>query len=593
MPKPVSRRELILKSLASFGALSIPVTLTACGSDSKDSSVTVPLVKAEFRHGVASGDPLQDRIILWTRLTPEDTVSRLHVVWEIAKDEKFTQIVNSGAVETTSVSDFTVKVDADKLSAGQAYFYRFKYGNTISPVGKTKTLPSSTNSVKFAVCSCSNYPAGYFYVYREMAKQDVDVIIHLGDYIYEYGEGGYATDEAEELKRLLPSDNNKEIIELDDYRKRYALYRTDADLQLAHKNKPFIAIWDDHELANDAWKDGAENHQANEGAFKDRKFAAIQAYFEWMPIRPLSDTDQVKIYRQFNFGSLVQLVMLDTRIIARDEQLDYAKYITTTGLDTVRFQADRTNQSRTMMGLAQRQWLQSQLVASSSTWHVIGQQVLMAKMLIPAELLLSLNSITSGKVDDTTLMKISAQIKELVTLKIRLLKGDPTLTAVEKSRITTVAPYNLDAWDGYFYEREVIYNTLKSLNKKAIVLAGDTHNGWLSNLHTQANDFVGVELATSSVSSPGMEKYLKLELVGPEQLKEFEIAFTTLIDELAYTNLNQRGYLKVSFTDKQMQADWIYLDTIKEKQYKVDQSRTHQLILDTNLEEIKTVAKSA
>ncbi|MFW1955232.1 alkaline phosphatase D family protein [Acinetobacter guillouiae] len=588
MPNSISRRELIQKSLASFGALSIPVSLTACGSDNNDS--TSPTTKVEFLHGVASGDPLKDRVILWTRITPQDTSLRLEVVWEIATDDKFTQVINTGKVQTASAQDFTVKVDADKLKSGQTYYYRFKFGSVISPVGRTKTLPETTSSVQFAVCSCSNYPAGYFYVYKEMAKQEVDAIIHLGDYIYEYGKDGYATEEAVKLGRTLAADNDKEIIKLDDYRKRYALYHTDSDLQAAHARHPFIVIWDDHELANDTWKDGAENHQANEGNFLDRKLAALQAYFEWMPIRPVSATDHLNIYRQFDFGSLVQLTMLDTRILARDKQLDYANYMTASGLDIAKFQTDLTSTTRTLMGYTQREWLQKKMAQSTATWNVLGQQVLMAKMLIPAELLLSLSAITSGNVTAETLAKMNQQIIELVTLKVRLKSGDPTLTAAEKARVTTVAPYNLDAWDGYYAEREILYGTLKTLNKKVVVLAGDTHNAWSADLHTQAGDFVGVELATSSVSSPGMEKYLSIPLA---QLQQFEMAFTTLIDELNYTNLNQRGYLKVSFTAQQVQADWVFVNSIKEKTYTVDTARAHQVVLNNNLVDVKTVQKSA
>ncbi|AXQ21542.1 alkaline phosphatase [Acinetobacter wuhouensis] len=587
MPNSISRRELIQKSLASFGALSLPVSLTACGSDDDSTSET----KVEFLHGVASGDPLKDRVILWTRVTPQDTSLRLEVVWEIATDDKFSQIINTGKVQTAKAQDFTIKVDADKLKSGQAYYYRFKFGSVISTVGRTKTLPETTNSVQFAVCSCSNYPAGYFYVYKEMAKQEVDAIIHLGDYIYEYGKDGYATEDAAKLGRTLAADNDKEIIKLDDYRKRYALYHTDLDLQAAHARHPFIVIWDDHELANDAWKEGAENHQpATEGSFLDRKLAALQAYFEWMPIRPVSATDHLNIYRQFDYGTLVQLTMLDTRILARDQQLEYANYMTATGLDIAKFQADLTSTTRTLMGYTQREWLQKKLAQSTATWNVLGQQVLMSKMLIPAELLMSLAAITSGNVTTETLTKMNQQITELVTLKVRMQKGDPTLTATEKARITTVAPYNLDAWDGYYAEREILYGTLKTLNKKVVVLAGDTHNAWASNLHTQTGDFVGVELATSSVSSPGMEKYLNIPLA---QLQQFEFAFTTLIDELNYTNLNQRGYLKVGFTAQQVQADWIFVDSIKEKTYTIDANRKHQVILNNALQDVSTVQKSA
>ncbi|MDS7930232.1 alkaline phosphatase D family protein [Acinetobacter sp. V102_4] len=587
MSEKISRRELIQKSLFGFGALSLPVAFTGCNDGSDDESAEA---QADFLHGVASGDPLQDKVILWTRLTPVDLNARLKVTWEIATDNQFKQNLKTGMVETTKTDDFTVKVDAAGLQANTIYYYRFRFGNKISSVGQTKTLPISTNKVTFAVCSCSNYPAGYFYVYREMAKQNVDVIIHLGDYIYEYGADGYAAEDAAKLGRTLPTDNNKEIIKLDDYRKRYALYRQDKDLQAAHQRHPFIVIWDDHELANDTWRDGAENHQSDEGSFSDRKLAALQAYFEWMPIRPVTSTDHLNIYRQFNFGSLVELTMLDTRIIARDKQLEYADYMTAAGLNAQKFQVDLTDPKRTLMGYTQRDWLVDKLKQSTATWNVIGQQVLMSKMWIPAELLLSLGQITSGGASAETLAKMNAQITELVTLKLRLEQGDPTLTAQEKTRVTTVVPYNLDAWDGYYAERETVYESLASLNKKVIVLAGDTHNAWASYLYSQKGQYVGVELATSSVSSPGLEKYLSIPMA---QLQQFEFAFTTLIDELAYCNLNQRGYLLVTLDQAQVQSNWIFVDSIKNAEYKVDTSRKYQLVLDMNLTPEKDKQKTA
>ncbi|MFV5548538.1 alkaline phosphatase D family protein [Acinetobacter oleivorans] len=587
MSEKISRRELIQKSLFGFGALSLPVAFTGCndGSDEESSEA-----QADFLHGVASGDPLQDKVILWTRLTPVDLSARLKVTWEIATDDQFKVNLKTGVVQATKTDDFTVKVDATGLQADTIYYYRFHFGNKTSPVGQTKTLPVSTNKVSFAVCSCSNYPAGYFYVYREIAKQNVDVVIHLGDYIYEYGSDGYATEDAEKMGRTLPSDNNKEIIKLDDYRKRYALYRQDKDLQAAHQRHPFIVIWDDHELANDTWRDGAENHQDNEGSFSDRKLAALQAYFEWMPIRPVSNTDHLNIYRQFNFGSLVQLTMLDTRIIARDKQLEYKDYMTASGLDAQKFQADLTDSKRTLMGHTQRDWLVDKLKQSTATWNVIGQQVLMSKMWIPAELLVSLGQITLGGTSPGALAKMNAQITELVTLKLRLEQGDPTLTIQEKARVTTLVPYNLDAWDGYYTEREFVYDKLTEFNKKIIVLAGDTHNAWTSYLYSQKGKYVGVELATSSVSSPGLEKYLSIPL---DQLQKFEFAFTTLIDELTYCNLNQRGYLVVTLDDTQVQSDWIFVDSIKNAEYKVDSSRHYQLVLDANLTPEKDKQKTA
>lgn len=580
MTVKISRRELIQKSLFGFGALSLSAGFTGCNDSSDQETATL---QVNFEHGVASGDPLQDRVILWTRLTPNDSSARLQVTWEIALDQQFKQIIKTDKVTTTASQDFTVKVDATGLKPDQSYFYRFIFGDKVSPVGQTKTLPSSATKVSFAVCSCSNYPAGYFYVYREMAKQNVDVVIHLGDYIYEYGADGYAAEDAAKLGRSLAADNNKEIIKLDDYRKRYALYRKDKDLQALHHRHPFIVIWDDHELANDAWREGAENHQSNEGPFLDRKLAALQAYFEWMPIRPVDD-QHIKIYRQFDFGNLVQLTMMDTRIIARDEQLDYANYMTANGLDIAKFQADLTNPARTLMGYTQRDWLIGKLQQSTANWNVLGQQILMTKMLVPAELLIALAEITAGNPSEATLSKMNAQITELVTLKIRLQKGDPTLTLQEKARVLTVAPYNLDAWDGYFAEREILYGTLAQLKKKVVVLAGDTHNAWSSNLYSKDGAFVGVELATSSVSSPGLEKYLDIPLA---QLQQFEFAFTTLIDELSYCNLNQRGYLIVQFDETQVQSQWVFVDSIKKPEYAIDTVRGHQLSLDKNLIPVK------
>ena len=588
MTKKMNRRELIQKTLAGFGALSLPISLTACGDDAD--SNTQPNTQVQFLHGVASGDPLQTQVIIWTRVTPADSSARLEVLWEVAKDAGFKHITATGKVLTTAAQDFTVKVNVTGLAAGQVYFYRFKSASTYSITGQTKTLATQVQSVQFAVCSCSNYPAGYFHVYKEMAKQDVDVVIHLGDYIYEYGMGGYATEEAVAMGRTLADDNNAEIIRLDDYRKRYALYRLDPDLQAAHQRHPFIVIWDDHELANDAWEKGAENHQSDtEGDFLERKLAALAAYFEWMPIRPIDD-QHIKIYRQFDFGTLVQLTMLDTRIIARNVQLDYANYMTATGLDIAKFQADLINPARTLMGGEQRNWLLQKLQQSTATWNVLGQQILMSKMFVPAELLMSLAEITAGNPSSETLNKITTQITELLKIKARMDAGDPTVSPEEKARLAVTAPYNLDAWDGYFAEREILYGTLAQLKKKVVVLAGDTHNAWASDLSSKDGVLVGVELATSSVSSPGLEKYLSIPM---QQLQAFEFAFTSLIEELNYCNLNQRGYLKVRFTAEQVQADWIFVDTIKHKEYIVDETRSHQVILDPALLPVSTLKQTA
>ena len=264
--------------------------------------------------------------------------------------------------------------------------------------------------------------------------------------------------------------------------------------------------------------------------------------------------------------------------------------MTATGLDIAKFQADLINPVRSFDAVEQRNWLLQKLQQSTATWNVLGQQILMSKMFVPAELLMSLAEITAGNPSPETLSKITTQITELLEIKARMDAGDPTVTPEEKARLAVTAPYNLDAWDGYFAEREILYGTLAQLKKKVVVLAGDTHNAWASDLSSKDGVLVGVELATSSVSSPGLEKYLSIPM---QQLQAFEFAFTSLIDELNYCNLNQRGYLKVHFTAEQVQADWIFVDTIKNKEYIVDETRSHQVILDPTFFPISALKQTA
>ncbi|MEM8660318.1 MAG: alkaline phosphatase D family protein, partial [Pseudomonadota bacterium] len=246
-------RRAVLKGLTASSLVPLlGSNLIGCsGSNNSNGSNSIA---AAFDHGVASGDPLSDRVILWTRLTPE-TEGEVNVEWEIATDEAFDNVVGSGGGTTSSNVDYTVKVDAEGLDPQTTYYYRFTSGDTVSPVGKTRTAAlGSLASARFAVISCSNYPAGYFNVYREVAAQELDAVLHLGDYIYEYDVDGYASGRAAELGRL--SDPENEIFTLQDYRTRYAQYRSDTDLQTCHAAHPFIVVWDDHEIANDAWREG-------------------------------------------------------------------------------------------------------------------------------------------------------------------------------------------------------------------------------------------------------------------------------------------------------------------------------------------------
>jgi len=594
----MTRREFLSISAAAACTLIVSTGLSGCGSND-DTAPTAPA--ATFDYGVASGDPQSDKVIIWTRVTPQNGESQLNVIYEVADDDAFANILHNGTATTDADRDFTVKVDVQNLAAGTVYYYRFRNGGNTSPAGRTKTLPEGTvSSVKMAVFSCANYPKGYFNAYAETAEQsDLDVALHLGDYIYEYGmldENGnpaYATENAAAIGRALPSNNDTELLTLDDYRKRYALYRTDSGLQTLHAAVPFITVWDDHEVANDAYNGGAENHdETTEGSFADRKAAALQAYFEWLPIRPAAVGDDTTIYRSFDFGDLVALDMLDTRIIGRDKQLSYADYMVSDGqggvtLDAAAFTAALTDAGRTMMGTAQLQWLQQRMATATATWQVLGQQVLMARMDIPAELLTLLGAL-EGDLDEATknavLLQLQTAFGELAQIKARLLQGDPTLTAEEIARVTTVAPYNLDAWDGYFIERETVLGTALAYGKNLVVLAGDTHNAWASDLKalnqtTMLPEYqTGVEFAVTSVTSPGLEEYVGLTTT--DAAIQFEQVLELLVDDLYYCNLNNRGFMTVTFTPTKAEAEWFFVDNIYSESYGMLTARSRKLAVE-------------
>ncbi|NUZ10140.1 alkaline phosphatase D family protein [Pseudoalteromonas sp. McH1-7] len=564
-----TRRDFIKSALIGIGAATVSVSLTGCGSsDSKD--IASNDFTVAFDHGVASGDPLSDKVILWTRVTPQGNPSSVALTLQVSESQDFGVLLQSHQLVAQAKNDYTVKVDLSDLSANSQYFYRFVTTEIHSPIGRCKTLPvNDVNQVKLAVMSCANYPAGYFHVYAEAAKRnDLDAVLHLGDYIYEYGMGGYATDNAMQMGRGLESDNAEEIISLDDYRLRYAKYRTDPGLQALHANTPFIAVWDDHEVCNDSYLDGAENHNEGEGKYSDRKLAALQAYYEWMPVRPMVKGQLESLYRKFEFGDLLSLYMLDTRHESRAKSLDYQNYVDPLSgqLDITGFQADLTAPTQQLLGLEQLTWLTDNMKTSSAKWQVLGQQVLMTKMMIPAELLMSLANPSA---------QMSAQLSELAQIKTRLLAGDPTLTVQEKARVDFTAPYNLDAWDGYPIEREVILQTAKAANKNLVVVAGDTHNAWSGKLCNTKGEVCGYEYATASVSSPGLEHYLQL---SDEQALQFAEVLTLLVDDLEYANIHQRGYLTLNISKEKIESEWVFVDTVQQEQFE-SHSKQQELLL--------------
>ncbi|MDH4417839.1 MAG: alkaline phosphatase D family protein [Acidovorax sp.] len=549
-----SRRHFVRQlSLAAAALGTLP--LAACGG-----SDDAPAV--QFAHGIASGDPLADRVMLWTRVTPPaGHTSDIPVAWEVAADSTFTTLVAQGQTTALASKDFTVKVDATGLKAATAYHFRFRAYAATSTTGRTRTLPTgSVAQVKLAVFSCANYPAGYFNVYADAAKRnDLDATVHLGDYLYEYGRGGYASANAGTMGRL--SAPATEIVSLADYRQRHAQYKTDADLQALHAAAPMIAVWDDHEITNDTWRDGAENHQsATEGSFSARKAAAMQAYHEWMPTR---NAQPELIYRSFAFGNLVALHMLDTRVVARDEQLDYSKFFTASGFDAAGFTAAVGSASRQLLGTTQTQWLQQQMMASTATWQVLGQQVLMGRMNIPAPILM-----------ETLQPGAGVSVSQYAALVARAQSNPSSLTPAERAILAQPSiPYNLDAWDGYQAARETVLATSRSLGKNLVVLSGDTHNAWANELQDMNGKAVGVEFATSSVSSPGFEEYLPNE--KPATLAG---ALEQLIGPLQYCDTSRRGYMVVTATATECRADWVYVSTITSRSYTASTDKSLKVV---------------
>ncbi len=540
MTQSNSRRKFLRGVSLGTLAVSSSAGLVACGSDGAPIAV-------DFAHGVASGDPLSDRVILWTRVGT-NSAGDLEVSWFVAEDSDFSNVTRSGTATTGLAQDFTVKVDATGLSPNRRYYYRFQCNGIASATGRTKTLGvGDLGQVKLAVFSCANYPAGYFNVYAEAAKLgDIDAALHLGDYIYEYSRDGYASTDATALGRVsVPAT---EILTLSDYRRRYAQYRSDPDLQAVHASLPFITVWDDHELANDTWREGADNHDpATEGLFLARRQMAIQAYNEWMPIRLPDAARRDRIYRSFDFGNLVSLHMLDTRVIGRDQQLRYGNYMGAGGTFNAEALATAlSNPSRQLMGAEQTSWLQGQMAKSKATWQILGQQVLMARMDIPAPLVLQ-----------------SITFSAYMGLVAKAQTAPASMTAAELQILNQPAiPYNLDAWDGYPAARETVLGMAKTLDKNLVVLAGDTHNAWASDLADMNGHAVGVEFGVTSVTSPGFE-----EVFPNENPAAVSTGLEQAIGPLQYAQTQSRGFVVIVVTPAETRAEYRYVSTVKAKSY--------------------------
>lgn len=457
------------------------------------------LSQAPFLHGVASGDPLTDRVILWTRVTPpQNWTGSIPVTWEVSETPSFSTIVASGTFTTDASRDYTVKVDATGLQPGRWYYYRFKALSATSPTGRTRTLPAGSPSrLRIAVVSCADYQNGYYTAYENITlRNDIDLVVHLGDYIYEYGPT---------QNSVRASEPPKEVLTLEDYRIRYSHYRLDSSLQWLHQNYPMIAVWDDHELANNAWTGGAQNHDPNtEGSFANRRAAMLRAYHEWMPFRAPDPSDSLRIWRNFSWGNLAELIMLDTRHYGRDQQVSGS-------LINVN-DPNLNNPTRSLLGSAQRNWLYDRLKSTTATWKLLGQQVMVAPL---------------------------------------------RMTALGNTYIV-----NPDQWDGYPAERRRLMDTIIQNNIQNVVfLTGDIHTSWANDLPFGPGNYnsatgvgsTAVEFVTPSITSANaafLNNFASPALVQSQN------------PHVKYADLTRHGYVLLDVTATRVQGDWYYTNTI-------------------------------
>ncbi|WP_018684501.1 alkaline phosphatase D family protein [Actinokineospora enzanensis] len=507
---PFDRRVFLKSSAVAGGALLVPATLAVTAA-----SAATP----QFAHGVASGDPLPDGVLLWTRVTPtpESTPGSgigptVEVRWEVATDSGFGSIVQSGAMLTGPDRDHTVKVAAGGLNPATVYYYRFSLDGTVSGTGRTRTAPAANADVsklRLGLVSCSNWQAGYFSAYRHLAaRTDLDGVLHVGDYIYEYQAGGYGARGV----TIRPHEPTNETITLADYRRRHAQYKTDPDLKALHAAQPWFITWDDHEYANDTWSGGAENHQPNEGDWNVRKAAARQAYFEWMPVRQGANGE---IYRRFRWGRLAELSLLDLRSY-RSKQ-------------TTPSNGDPGDPNRTITGDAQMNWLKSGLSGTDAKWKLVGNSV----MITPISL---------GNVESRFLESLGS------------LLGLP---------VGSVAA-NADAWDGYTADRQELLGHLKDNKvRNTVFLTGDIHSSWGADVPVDRSSYwwngnsAAVEFVTTSVTSDNIDDLLKVSPRSVSPIAEAALAAGNW--HLKYIELDSHGYSVVDVNPQRVQMDWFYL----------------------------------
>ena len=494
---------------------------------------------ATFAHGVASGDPATDGAVLWTRATPDAGDGDVALRWHVATAPD-ARPLTSGRVTARAAADHTAKVEVAGLQPGRDYHFWFTAGTMRSPTGRFRTLPKgAVDRLVLAVASCQLYPGGLFNAYADMAALDrLDAVVHLGDYIYEYGAEGYGADIGRRLNRL--PDPPHEIVTLADYRRRHAQAKADPDLQAAHARAAFICVWDDHEVANDGWLGGAENHDpATEGDWGARKAAAMQAYFEWMPIRDSRRAlGREAIYRSFDFGDLATLAMVETRLLARSQQVS-PKAVAPA--DSAAALAERALPDRELLGAAQQGWLEGVLAASvkaGKPWQLLGNQVVMARVAGP-----DLPRALGAERYAAMQAQIPAQWRERLTASLASYRAG--------------VPFNLDAWDGYPAARERLYAAFRRAGTRPIVLAGDSHAAWSNDLYDDAGTLVAAEFGATAITSPSygaLMPGLGAILAAGNR-------------EVVFCDQDAKGYLLLTLTPQEAVAEHIAVSTILTKPF--------------------------
>jgi alkaline phosphatase D len=511
----LDRRLLLKAGTLGLGALAVPGIAQIASSPG-------------FAHGVASGEPRQRSVMLWTRHLPG---GRLH--WQVSRTPDFARIVAEGDVVAEAEHDFCAKPVATGLKPGQSYHYRFLDARGgVSPVGRTRTLPEGrTARFTLGIFSCANLAFGFFNAYAHAAaRRDLDLLVHLGDYFYEYQRGKYPSAREALPGRILEPAG--EAVALADYRLRYAAYRADPDLQRLHASGPMVMMWDDHESANDSWSGGAENHDpAKEGPWTVRKAAAQRAYREWLPV---SDD----AWESYEIGDLATLFRPETRLTARSRPLEFAEALRR-GEDLkaslMRFRDGPWHDpERTMMGSEQEAWLAGALKRSAgqgTRWQLLAQQTVMGSWALPVE--------------------ARAWLRADAPAEVR------RVTALGAAAAEVGLPLNLDAWDGYPAARERLLRSALDANANLLVLSGDSHNSWAFDLDL-AGTPAGAEFAGSSVTSPGLEAYTPG--VAPA---EVERAIRARNPALKWAEMSRRGYMALTLTPDRATGEWLSLDSIR------------------------------